>query len=944
MNHKKSISKIFLTNIASITTATIVLLAAIFISVKIYECKRDCALITEAYINEQEEIVKYEVERVVNNIRYGISNSCITNETEKIKYIEQLRAVRFHNKGKEPGIFFVKSYDGVQLLSVSSPEIEGKDVSEYTDPERIVTHILFMNTISEKGYGFADYSWYNPFTGKVQKKRSFIKALPEFEWYVGGGFWFEDIHTVIIEKQNDLKKYVLRYLFFITLIIIVLYILMYMISRKISLKIEDAFNKFSLFFGDAATQNVLINKDDFNYSEFNKLADSANKMILQRKQTEELLKESEERWKFALEGSGDGIWDWNAITNEVFFSSQWKTMLGYEDHEIENVLHEWDTRLHPDDRDEAYKDLNNHLNGETDIYVNEHRLRCKNGSYKWILDRGKVIDWSAESKPIRVIGTLTDISIRKKNEETINQNEIRNQLILDSAMDGFWIVDKKGNIIEINEIYSKLSGYSKRELLKMKVYDLEAIDDKQNVNQRIEKLIQDGGRKIESVHKKKNGDLWDVEVNIKYLEINEGLFVTFIHDITQRKLDEKKIKESEEKYRLLAENQNDLLIKISPEKIVLYANLNYCATFGVKEHEILGKTFLPLIHNDDVEIVAKSLANLVKPPYKTYHEERAKTVDGWRWFGWSVKANLDNSKNITEMIAVGRDITEQKETEIELDKYRENLEGIVKNRTQEVEVNAVKLKESQTALLYLLEDVNESSDKLRITNDQLEMANKEMEAFSYSVSHDLRAPLTRLDGFSSALSELYKDKLDEKGKHYLSRIKASSRKMEQLIEDLLSLSRISRQEILKSVVNISAIADKILKDLRKVEPQRKVIVKIEKSIEIFCDSKLITILLQNILSNAWKFTSKNTESIIEIGTKNIDNKMEVFIKDNGVGFNMKYLDKVFLPFQRLHTESEFEGTGIGMATVHRIVKRHDAEINVESEIGKGTTFYLNFSS
>lgn len=663
----------------------------------------------------------------------------------------------------------------------------------------------------------------------------------------------------------------------------------------------------------------------------------AKKSLMQK-----TLDDSEGRWKFALEGSGDGVWDWNAITNEVFFSRQWKAILGYEDHEIENVLHEWDTRLYPEDRDKAYKDLNNHLNGETDIYVNEHRLRCKNGSYKWILDRGKVIDWSAESKPIRVIGTLTDISERKKNEETIKKNVIRNQKILDSAMDGFWIVDKKGSIIEINEIYSKLSGYSKQELLKMKVYDLEANDDKQNVNQRIEKLIQDGGGKFESVHKKKNDDLWHVEVNVKYLDINEGLFVTFIHDITQRKLDEKKIKESEEKYRLLAENQNDLLIKISPEKTLSYANPNYCATFGVKEHEILGKTFLPLIHNDDVEIVTKSLATLVKPPYKTYHEERAKTVDGWRWFGWSVKANLDKSKNITEMIAVGRDITEQKEIEIELAKYRENLEGIVKERTQSVEEQSLKLKESQTALLYLLEDVNESSEKLRITNDQLEMVNKEMEAFSYSVSHDLRAPLTRLDGFSTALVDLYKDKLDDKGKHYLSRIKASSKKMEQLIEDLLSLSRISRQEILKSVVNISAIADKILKDLRKVEPQRKVIVKIEKSIEIFCDSKLITILLQNILSNAWKFTSKNTESIFEIGTKNIDNKMEVFIKDNGVGFNMKYLDKVFLPFQRLHTESEFEGTGIGMATVHRIVKRHDAEITVESKIGEGTIFYLSF--
>ncbi len=286
MNSKKSISRKFLITVFVITTLTIALLATVSIFVKYNEYKKECELITETYIKEQEIIVKYEVERTVNDIEYKIRSS--GHPLESIKRIpEQLEKIRFPNKGKEPGIFFVRSYDGILMMSVSKPELVGKDVSQNKDSDGILTHKLFMSIVNESGGGFADYSWFNPFTEKDQRKRSFIKGMPELQWYIGAGFWFEDINSVIDAKRTDLKKDVQTYMIIVVLIILVLYIIIFIISRNLSGKISDSFKKFSLFFSKAATQHAFIEKENLHYFEFKELADSANQMISERVKAEE---------------------------------------------------------------------------------------------------------------------------------------------------------------------------------------------------------------------------------------------------------------------------------------------------------------------------------------------------------------------------------------------------------------------------------------------------------------------------------------------------------------------------------------------------------------------------------------------------------------------------------------------------------------------------------
>jgi signal transduction histidine kinase len=221
----------------------------------------------------------------------------------------------------------------------------------------------------------------------------------------------------------------------------------------------------------------------------------------------------------------------------------------------------------------------------------------------------------------------------------------------------------------------------------------------------------------------------------------------------------------------------------------------------------------------------------------------------------------------------------------------------------------------------------------------LQVANRELEAFSYSVSHDLRAPLRTLDGFSSALVEDYGPELGEEGSDYLNRIRAASQRMARLIDDMLLLSRLSRSDMRRNDIDLSPMAAEVIENLREGEPDRKVEVSIEPGLIASADERLVRVLLQNLIGNAWKFTSKQEDASIAVERANGD--PTVFcVRDDGVGFDMAYADKLFGAFQRLHSAGEFEGTGVGLATVQRIVHRHGGRAWAESEPGTGATFYF----
>jgi signal transduction histidine kinase len=298
-----------------------------------------------------------------------------------------------------------------------------------------------------------------------------------------------------------------------------------------------------------------------------------------------------------------------------------------------------------------------------------------------------------------------------------------------------------------------------------------------------------------------------------------------------------------------------------------------------------------------------------------------------------IKLNDELKRNVAELQAANAGLRESRRAALNL------MEDSLAARQQAEAANAelrrqiAERKKAEADVMQLSEDMVER-------NVELELANKELESFIYSISHDLRAPIRTMSGFAKIVLEDYAGRLDEQGKDYLVRIHRGSEKATRLIDDLLHLSKISRQEVVRIEADISKIASSIVAELRESDPGRDVEVHIAKGLAAFADPRLIEIVLSNLLGNSWKFTSKKQDARIEFGTVKQDGKAVYYVKDNGAGFDPNYTEKMFLPFHRLHSEQEFEGTGIGLTIVERIIRRHGGNIWAEGEKDKGATIYF----
>ena len=414
---------------------------------------------------------------------------------------------------------------------------------------------------------------------------------------------------------------------------------------------------------------------------------------------------------------------------------------------------------------------------------------------------------------------------------------------------------------------------------------------------------------VEGRRKRKNGELLDVSISTAPLCDTGGEIagvIVILTDITERKRAAESLQQSEENYRLLfAGNPHPMWVFDLETLAFLEVNTAAVKHYGWTREEFLAMTIKAIRPEEDVPIMLEAVADRVNEGHARVGIWRHRKKDG-SVISVEIATHTLVFAGKRAKVALCNDVTEQ-----------------VKAREQILRLNV------------------ELEERVRLRTAELESANSELEAFGYSVSHDLRAPLRHIDGFSKILLEEYADRLDADGRNYLSRISAAVERMGQLINDMFRLAQVSLSGVEKQAVNLSFLAQNVLAELQQLQPERTVACRITAGLEAEGDPRLLRIVMENLLNNAWKYTGKTAEAVIEFGTTERNGEQVYFVRDNGAGFDMDYVDKLFSPLQRLHPAEEFEGTGIGLATVQRIINRHGGRVTAEGEVGRGAAVYFS---
>lgn len=501
--------------------------------------------------------------------------------------------------------------------------------------------------------------------------------------------------------------------------------------------------------------------------------------------------------------------------------------------------------------------------------------------------------------------------------------------ILDTAGDAIISIDEEQRIVAYNRAAQEIFGHPAQAVLGRPLdlllpTDLAAAHrghihafDREPALTR----VMGGGREVAG--RRADGTLFPAEASIsKIIEGGHAVYTAILRDVTERKRAEAEVhalnaeleqrvavrtaelRENEARFQAVADTATEAVITADSRGDIIYFNPSAQRIFGYSAQEAIGQPLTRLMparfHAAHQQGLRRFLASGEAHAIGTTVELAGRRKDGVE-FPLELSLASWKTGESTFFAGMARDITQRKLAE---DSIRELNRGLERRSTE------------------------------------LEAANKELEAFSYSVSHDLRAPLRSIDGFSQALLEDYQDKLDAVGRSHLQRVRAASQRMAILIDDMLGLSRVTRAPMQRETVDLSALAQSVVDELRQAHPQHDAEVTITPALTTAGDARLLRILLANLLANAWKFTGKTGTARIEFGAVQQDGALVFYVRDNGVGFDMQYAHKLFGAFQRLHALDEFPGTGIGLATVQRIVHRHGGSVRAEGQPGVGATFYF----
>ena len=642
----------------------------------------------------------------------------------------------------------------------------------------------------------------------------------------------------------------------------------------------------------------------------------------------------------------------------IYISRNAYEQLGYSPQQIrdmgESVI---EKVIHPDDRGmvaEYFGRLSVAKEGE--IIDLEYRQINASGKSRWFYSRATVFSRDDEGMPVQALGEVQDITEtrRAKRELEISETGFRELFEnMNSGVAVYEVRDKGSDFVfkDFNRAAERIEKVAREELIGKSVLEVFPAVKEFGLFDVFQRVSETGNPEHFPITLYRDERISGWRDNYIY-RLPSGEIVAIYDDVTERKWAEREIQRAMERLRSLREIDMGILEARSPgetartalkhlRRLIPYRRAAVVLIdMASQEAEILssdaddatsirpGTTFSfigsamietlrkgEMIVIDDIDSVPK--------PHPAYVQLRAEGIRSGLYIPLIAHGELVGALGM-ESEKPGAFST----VDIDID-----IGGEVASHLAVALYNA-----------RLFDQVQRHADELeqRVTErtTQLEAANRELEAFSYSISHDLRAPLRGIDGFSQALLEDYYDKLDEQARDYLRRVRAASQRMAQLIDDILGLSRVTRGDIKRETVDLSALAARIMEELRARDPAHGVDFTAEPGMEASGDPVLLRVALTNLLDNAFKFTAGKEDARIEFGRQERDGRWVFFVRDNGVGFDMKYAGKLFGVFQRLHAVTEFPGTGIGLATVQRVIHRHGGEVWGEGEVGEGAVFYF----